>query len=268
LRNVKRYTPSQRDRVRLFVKDGLHQVAATDGFRVPIPKRAGEPPQQSMALVRYEPRLERRAESPLAISLKAALSITLALVLMLLVGLFLKYLKDDSIQSTAYVRMVQHSVGKESPSRKAAQPATGLRTSVERLAVAVRSLSRRIDYIDKQLQTNGKASVVRPPTIDTQPTVGSDLIQTAPRSPGKPLAAIQHRHQWLTGVDPVGRAVVHVDDNGIMDYWLVPYTEVGLTRAIKVLPFAESSMGVSVHNLENGQDFILTASGGWIGIDY
>ncbi len=71
-----------------------------------------------------------------------------------------------------------------------------------------------------------------------------------------------HIHQFDTSIPMPPGTVTH-RSLGLVDYWLVPRLFSSGERMVKVQPYGTNSLGVKVHSLEDGLDYILTPSGQW-----
>lgn len=61
---------------------------------------------------------------------------------------------------------------------------------------------------------------------------------------------------------PAGLAA-HRNAQGEIDYWIVPRVGSSGEYSIRVQPYGASSLGVLVHDVDGGKDYVLTAQGGW-----
>lgn len=58
--------------------------------------------------------------------------------------------------------------------------------------------------------------------------------------------------------------LAHQNPKGELDYWLVARVLASGERLVKVEPYGTSSLGIKVHSLEDGVDYILTPQGDWL----
>lgn len=91
------------------------------------------------------------------------------------------------------------------------------------------------------------------------------------REPRLPVANVPsvkefHYHDFQLSISAPPFAQVHEDMNGMPDYWLVQSRD-GAPTKDRVQPFGSNNLGVSVHDMDDGRDYILTRSGGWILIE-
>jgi hypothetical protein len=66
-------------------------------------------------------------------------------------------------------------------------------------------------------------------------------------------------------IPPIANASLHYNSDKEADYWLVqrevrPNSDI----VVRVVPFATSRLGVMVHSLDDGRNYILTSTGGWM----
>jgi hypothetical protein len=59
-------------------------------------------------------------------------------------------------------------------------------------------------------------------------------------------------------------SVAHHNFQGEIDYWLVSRMLPSGERLVKVQPFGANSLGIKVHSIDDGMDYILTTQGSWM----
>jgi hypothetical protein len=73
-----------------------------------------------------------------------------------------------------------------------------------------------------------------------------------------------HTHQVDTAIPLPGGSLGHRNLQGELDYWMVPRMLPSGERFFKVQPYGTTSLGVQVHSIDDGMDYILTPRGGWM----
>ena len=116
--------------------------------------------------------------------------------------------------------------------------------------------SRPLDSNPRELQTHASKTSTRDLPVSA-PT------RVTPENPAEVLVG-GHRHQPIADAVPMGNVVVHHDENGVVDYWLIPRDVAGATVMIRVLPLAQLNQGVFVHDMEDSKDYMVTNSGDWV----
>lgn len=102
-----------------------------------------------------------------------------------------------------------------------------------------------------------------------------DLIKAPPPPPAPPAAMPQreaapadrmggHHHGQIEDVVAPRSAIVHHSDSGVMDYWLLPRMVAGSRIMTKVIPIAQTNLGLFVHGVDEVRDYIITPSGDWL----
>jgi hypothetical protein len=127
--------------------------------------------------------------------------------------------------------------------------------SVQSLTTAIASSSARTDGIEVRLERSSKleAAEMQVPA------------QSTSRAVTTPAAKPTHRHNIATDLEPgVKDAQVWSDPKGYVVYWLVPREISGNIHMIKVLPIARHRLGVVVHDVNEGVDYIVKHSRDWI----
>jgi hypothetical protein len=77
------------------------------------------------------------------------------------------------------------------------------------------------------------------------------------------LAPAQPEYAFNSTVPLAPGAVVHRNEKGDPDYWLIQRP--GESVMAKVIPLDVTSLGVSVHRIDDDRNYILTMAGGWMG---
>jgi len=72
-----------------------------------------------------------------------------------------------------------------------------------------------------------------------------------------------HTHEFDLSIPLPDGSVPHHNSQGETDYWLVPRVLPSGGHFARVEPYGATSLGVKVHNMEDGKDYILTPQGGW-----
>jgi hypothetical protein len=108
-----------------------------------------------------------------------------------------------------------------------------------------------------------KSQEVRPPLIDaTAPApsaMGHRPVASLGASPSNP-----HIHEFDLSIPMPGGTLAHLNFQRQVDYWMVPRMLPSGERFIKVEPYGTNSLGVKVHSIDDGMDYILTPKGGWM----
>jgi hypothetical protein len=73
-----------------------------------------------------------------------------------------------------------------------------------------------------------------------------------------------HTHQVDMSIPMPGGALAHINSQHELDYWMVSRMLPLGERTVKVQPYGTNSLGVKVHSLDDGMDYILTPQGGWM----
>ncbi len=104
--------------------------------------------------------------------------------------------------------------------------------------------------------------------IEFGPTL-PPIVKSTPPQPLREQTPMEilpskHHHQPIGDVVAMDNVVVHHNKSGVMDYWLVPRIVSGAKIMTKVVPIAQTTIGVFVHNAEDGNDYIVTPSSDWL----
>ena len=88
----------------------------------------------------------------------------------------------------------------------------------------------------------------------------------APPATLSPVAsrALAHIHHFDLSIRRPPNSVVHHNSEGEPDYWLVLKITQGAVRMESVQPYSTNGLGVEVHDMENGKDYLVTDSGDWL----
>jgi hypothetical protein len=147
--------------------------------------------------------------------------------------------------------------------------------SVETLANAVASSSVRTTAMQSVLRRLGhdlSQAADAPPKRPAAPTAPSaamlrpepvPAVASAP-APAAGLSMGGHHHEPLEDVIAPRNAIVHHNENGVMDYWLMPRVVSGSRTMIKVFPIAQTNLGIFVHSFDELRDYVVTPSGDWL----
>jgi hypothetical protein len=162
--------------------------------------------------------------------------------------------------------------------------------SIDHLATSIgdqnKQFSRMIDSVETLANAVASASVRTTAMQSVLRRLGHDLSQAAdappkfPRAPAAPatLAPPQepaaaattglsmggHHHDPIEDVIAPRNAIVHHNDNGVMDYWLIPRVISGSRIMVKVFPIAQTNLGIFVHGFDSVRDYVVTPSGDWL----
>jgi hypothetical protein len=151
-----------------------------------------------------------------------------------------------------------------------------------------RQFSRMIDSVETLADSVASASVRTTAMQSVLRRLGHDLSQGADTPPKRPAAPIAppvvllrpepepeplpttglsmggHRHDPIEDVIAPRNAIVHHNDNGVLDYWLMPRLISGSRSMIRVFPVAQTNLGIFVHSFDDVRDYVVTPSGDWL----
>ncbi len=151
-----------------------------------------------------------------------------------------------------------------------------------------RQFSRMIDSVETLANSVATASVHTTAMQSVLRRLGHDLSQAADTPPKRPAAPIApplvllrpepepeplpaaglsmggHRHDPIEDVIAPRNAIVHHNDNGVMDYWLMPRLISGSRSIVRVFPVAQTNLGIFVHSFDDVRDYVVTPSGDWL----
>jgi len=108
-----------------------------------------------------------------------------------------------------------------------------------------------------------KSQQVTPPLADAKAlsplAMGHRPVASLAASPSNP-----HVHEFDLSIPMPGGTLAHLNFQRQMDYWMVPRMLPSGERFVKVEPYGTNSLGVKVHSIDDGTDYILTPKGGWM----
>ena len=114
----------------------------------------------------------------------------------------------------------------------------------------------RLRGLEISLRSRQRAQPIQKRTIEPA-TAGPTSWAASPQHP--------HSHDPDTSLPMPDNTVAHHTWQGDTDYWLVSRMFSTGQRMVKVIPFGVNSLGVKVHNIEDGMDYVLTPTGQWTG---
>jgi hypothetical protein len=79
-----------------------------------------------------------------------------------------------------------------------------------------------------------------------------------------PSRAFAHVHHFDLSIRRPPNSVVHRNSDGEPDYWSVLKITQGAVRMESVQPYGTNGLGVKVHDIEDGKDYLVTDSGDWL----
>ena len=148
--------------------------------------------------------------------------------------------------------------------------------SVQTLADAVAAASARTSAMQTALSRLGhdltpvQAVAAQPQTVRT-PAVPfaapATVLLPQPMIPPAPTTALSmggHHDDPIEDVIAPRNAIVHHNESGAMDYWLIPRIISGSRTMVKVFPIAQTSLGIFVHCFDEVRDYVVTPSGDWL----
>jgi hypothetical protein len=128
---------------------------------------------------------------------------------------------------------------------------------VSKFQLSVSRLEKSVDGLNKKL-VRSQMSFMTPahsmPIKSAIPAEASVVL--------RPLT--RHFHDPAFYIKLPSNAEQHIDAAGRPDYWIVQSLNTDRKKRSRVLPFGSNSVGVFVHDLDDGSDYILTPSGGSI----
>ena len=122
----------------------------------------------------------------------------------------------------------------------------------------LQSLDGRLHGVEISLRKNQEARLhaidtMSPPPIEPRPSFSRAA------SPSNP-----HAHQVDMSIPMPGGVLAHQNFKGEMDYWMVSRMLPSGQLTVKVMPFGVNSLGVKIHSIDDGMDYILTPQGSWM----
>jgi len=185
-----------------------------------------------------------------------------------IVGIFfwvfaLKYSADQRAVQAENSSQAQSLVSLASSINHQSQQVVSVVQSLQSLAAAVASSSARADGIEARLERSRRDLKRIESKLQADQMQVSAKSDTAivPESPIKPV----HHHKIADELKPqIKGAQVWRDIKGNVVYWLVPREISGNMHMIRVLPIGIHPSGVLVHDVNEGEDYIVTHSSGWI----
>jgi hypothetical protein len=148
--------------------------------------------------------------------------------------------------------------------------------SVQTLANAVAAASARTSAMQTALSRLGHdltpvaAPMARPQAVPTQAVpiaAPATVLLPQPVIAPVPITLLSmggHRHDPIEDVIAPRNAIVHHNESGAMDYWLMPRIISGSRTIVKVFPIAQTSLGIFVHCFDEVRDYVVTPSGDWL----
>jgi hypothetical protein len=121
-----------------------------------------------------------------------------------------------------------------------------IQSRLRHVEVTMRKSSQRVQSFQPQ--------VTQPQAAN--PIASASLLRAA--SPQNP-----HVHSIDTSIPMPPGALAHQNSQHEIDYWMVSRMFPSGERLIKVRPFGTNSIGVKVHSMDDGMDYILTPQGAW-----
>ncbi|HMJ22906.1 MAG TPA: hypothetical protein VK513_13400, partial [Terriglobales bacterium] len=108
-----------------------------------------------------------------------------------------------------------------------------------------------------------KSQQVSPPLADaiavSPLAMGHGPITSPTASPSN-----RHTHEFDLSIPLPDGSVAHHNSQDETDYWLVPRVLSSGGHFARVEPYGTNSLGVKVHSIDDGMDYILTPKGGWV----
>jgi hypothetical protein len=144
---------------------------------------------------------------------------------------------------------------------------TSLASSLQTLAAAVVSSSAKTRGIEERLERSRRdLRRVESKLQYDEMQMGTGL-PNVPVTETQPPGALRHHHEIAGQLQPgVQGAQIWRNNKGKAVYWLMPREMEGLVRMVKVLPVATDPEGVVVHDVDDGEDYVVTPSRRWLHI--
>jgi hypothetical protein len=133
------------------------------------------------------------------------------------------------------------------------------------MQAVLRRLGRDSNPTDSQpiIRRPEFAPTMPPPALLSPPKIQS-LFQNNTPSQNTPAWMGAHRHDPVEDVIAPHNVIVHHNEDGVMDYWLVPRIVSGSRTLIKLMPISQTNMGIFVHSIDEVRDYVITPSGDWL----
>jgi hypothetical protein len=153
---------------------------------------------------------------------------------------------------------------------------SNLTNSIEGLTKGLAQSTSRIDGLSGQLETHRNEMdqfAARLHTIEVSlrsrqlskaPATEVTPAPIIPRSSlGSPLLPNPHTHSVDLSIPLPAGFVAHRNAEREVDYWIGPRVGDFGENSVRILPFEANLLGVIVHDIDDGKDYLLTKQGGW-----
>ena len=155
----------------------------------------------------------------------------------------------------------------------------GLTKSIEAVTASLAQSSSQIGDFSNQLgqrqnEMQGlysrlhsvEVAVRKSPQVKPQETDANTALAMGHRPPASQSAPLSdpHIHEFDMSIPMPGGALAHQNSQREMDYWMVPRMQPSGERLVKVMPYGTNSLGIKVHSIDDGMDYILTPQGSWM----
>jgi hypothetical protein len=181
--------------------------------------------------------------------------------------------KSVSQQQATNLAQSQSLVGLVGSISHQNEQVVSLTSSLGNLASAVASSSVRTNGIEAHLeQSRRDLWLIKSKLHNDEMQLKADASAPPVRPPQKVAAALavkrsSHHHEIASELQPLAGTVIARESNGRVAYWLVPREVLGALHMVTALPIAAHALGVVVHDVEDGEDYIVTHSGSWLRAD-
>jgi hypothetical protein len=127
--------------------------------------------------------------------------------------------------------------------------------SVDRLNAEVRVINARTrNTLNRGITESRNVSVER---SSENHSANATLLNSAG------LVAEQHHHSYDLSIPLPGGVVGHLDADRKLDYWMIiRVLRSGHQQTVRAIPYETNSLGIAVHSLEDGKDYML--KNGWL----
>jgi hypothetical protein len=234
----------------------------------PIPQDAVDPENSSAQLVLYRDVVQELLRPQPSIWLRVGL--TAPWIVAILVWFFaVKSVSQQQAANLAQDQSLAALAGSISHQNEQVGSLTG---SLQTLASAVASSSIRANGIEAGLERSRRdLRRIESKLYNDEMQFKADASATEAKPPQN-LAALaakrsSHHHEIASELQPLAGTVVARDSNSKATYWLVPRESLGVLHMITALPIAAHPLGVVVHDVEDGKDYVVTQSGVWLRAD-